>query len=166
MIIKITNYPVGIHDLSFTKSVNELHLEEPFIDNLILDCRLDKSQHQIVLKCNLTISVKLICDRCGEEFNSDVNSKFSLIYLFDSSAPNIDETNVKFLALTEDRIDITDDVIDYANLSIPMKRLCSEDCKGLCLSCGTNLNLKSCNCETENNNPMWDKLLKLKDKLN
>lgn len=166
MIIKITNYPVGIHDLSFIKSVNELQLEKPFIDNLILDCSLDKSQHQIVLNCNLTISVELNCDRCNEVFTTDIDSEFALIYLYGSRDTNLNDANVKVLSPTEDKIDITKDIIDYAYLSIPMKKLCKDNCKGLCPSCGVNLNLKSCNCEDENINPTWDKLLKLKDKLN
>ncbi len=65
MIIKITNLPVGIHAFSFEKTVKELQLGEPFINKLILDCSLDKSSHQIVVNCNLTISAKLFCDRCN-----------------------------------------------------------------------------------------------------
>ena len=35
-------------------------------------------------------------------------------------------------------------------LALPMKPLCSENCKGLCPSCGTNLNKASCECA-----PVW-----------
>lgn len=33
-------------------------------------------------------------------------------------------------------------------ISWPMRALCNEDCKGICSSCGTNLNLTSCDCDT------------------
>jgi len=36
-------------------------------------------------------------------------------------------------------------------LSLPMKPLCSEGCKGLCPVCGTNLNRNTCDCK-----PVWE----------
>ena len=32
-------------------------------------------------------------------------------------------------------------------LELPFKKLCNEDCKGLCQSCGVNLNNETCSCE-------------------
>ena len=34
-------------------------------------------------------------------------------------------------------------------LNMDSKMLCSEDCKGLCCGCGTNLNFEDCSCEKE-----------------
>ncbi|MDX1701133.1 MAG: DUF177 domain-containing protein [Melioribacteraceae bacterium] len=166
MIIKITNYPVGIHDLRFEKTADELQLGEPFIDNLILDLKLDKSHHQILMSGNLTISAHLNCDRCNENYKSNFNSDFTLLYLFNQDRIHEDDVNVKYLSPKDDKIDITADVIDYARLSLPMKQLCSEDCKGLCMKCGANLNHSKCSCVNDNIDPTWEQLKKLKDKLN
>lgn len=166
MIIKITNFGVGIHEFRFEKSVQELQLEKPFVDNLVLDCKLDKSQHQIVINCNLTFSTSLNCDRCGSKFNEEFNSDFTLLYLFEQNELDEDETNVHYLAAKEDKIDLKKDVLDYAKISVPMKKLCSEDCKGLCSMCGTDLNQNECKCKDEEINPVWGELLKLKDNLN
>ncbi len=165
MIIKITNYPVGVHKLFFEKSVNELQLGEPFIDNVKLVCMMDKSTHQIILNCNLTIIAELVCDRCNEKYKTELNSNFSLVYLFDKKETT-DNINVFYLSPNDDKINIADDVIDYANLSIPMKKLCSEDCKGLCTICGMNFNLSKCNCENKKMDPAWVPLMKLRNKLN
>ena len=35
----------------------------------------------------------------------------------------------------------------------PMKVLCSEDCKGICNTCGQNLNKGTCNCEDTSLDP-------------
>jgi len=94
-----------------------------------------------------------------------LNSDFSLVYIFDKKE-NVESTNVFFISSKEDKIDITNDVIDYANLTIPLKKLCTEDCKGLCYSCGVNLNLEKCNCKKEEMGPTFEPLLKLKNKLN
>ncbi len=44
-------------------------------------------------------------------------------------------------------VDIAKPLIDNIILALPMKTICSEDCKGLCKTCGTNLNIKNCNCD-------------------
>ena len=49
-------------------------------------------------------------------------------------------------------------------LAVPMKNLCSEDCKGLCPKCGKNLNEGLCNCNEENIDPRWETIQKLKSK--
>jgi len=44
-------------------------------------------------------------------------------------------------------VDIDKPLMDNIILAMPMTIICSEDCKGLCSLCGTNLNLKTCNCD-------------------
>lgn len=43
-----------------------------------------------------------------------------------------------------------------------VKVLCSKDCKGLCPSCGTNLNKAECNCKDENIDPRLEAFKNLK----
>lgn len=38
-------------------------------------------------------------------------------------------------------------VIETTLLALPVVPVCSEDCKGLCPQCGTNLNFNSCSCK-------------------
>jgi uncharacterized protein len=44
-------------------------------------------------------------------------------------------------------VDIDKPLMDNIILAMPMTIICSEDCKGLCSLCGTNLNLKTCSCD-------------------
>ncbi|MCL6098164.1 MAG: DUF177 domain-containing protein [Bacteroidetes bacterium] len=127
---------------------------------------MDKSPHQIVLDCDLLLHTKLICDRCTQEFNSDLTNHFQISYLFSKESQKVDDFNFKFLSPVQDKIDITSEIFEYAELSIPMKTLCRDDCKGLCPKCGTNLNLKKCSCKNEKMQDVWEPLKKLKDKLN
>jgi uncharacterized protein len=79
-----------------------------------------------------------------------------------------DKMDVVYLHPETDTINLTDDIRDYALLAIPMKSLCSENCKGLCPNCGANLNDGPCKCKEEKIDPRWEPLLKLKlkNKLN
>ena len=43
-------------------------------------------------------------------------------------------------------LDLTAAANETLSLAIPMQILCREDCKGLCPSCGVNLNQTTCQC--------------------
>jgi uncharacterized protein len=47
-------------------------------------------------------------------------------------------------------------------LALPMDALCGEGCKGLCPSCGQNLNEATCDCHADVADPRWAKLRELK----
>jgi uncharacterized protein len=47
-------------------------------------------------------------------------------------------------------------------LSVPMKVICRSDCRGLCASCGVNLNHEDCRCETHAMDPRMAPLARLK----
>lgn len=162
MYIKHTNYSEGVHEINLIENVSQLHLEEPFFGNVEFSCKLDKSHHQIVLDCDVRASAHLVCDRCGEEFEADLGNDFELLFIFGRNADGIENDDVFYLAPDEDKLELTQSVHDYVMLSIPFKNLCKSDCKGLCPSCGTNLNESSCNCDNQSANPIWDKLKILK----
>ena len=77
--------------------------------------------------------VNFICDRCLENFSHNPASD-DYMYAVETSAL-IDET-----------IDLTDGVREDIFLGLPIKVLCSEDCKGICPGCGANLNKEKCTC--------------------
>ena len=45
-------------------------------------------------------------------------------------------------------LDVDQLVCNELLLSLPMKVLCREDCKGICNRCGANLNIETCDCDT------------------
>ena len=47
------------------------------------------------------------------------------------------------------RIDLGEMIREQLFLGLPMKRLCSEGCQGLCPSCGVDRNASSCQCVPE-----------------
>lgn len=161
MQFKFANYEDGVHQINFKKSADELELDEQFTGDVLLNCRMDKSTSQIVLNCDVSANTELICDRCNDKFMLKVLNSFQNIYLF-SPESETNDTNLHYLSLEQNKIDLYNDVREYTKFALPMKKLCSESCKGLCPQCGINLNVKKCNCNTEVTNPVWDKLKKLK----
>ena len=60
---------------------------------------------------------------------------------------------------------VKDDVLDISEVvessivsTLPIKRLCREDCKGLCQSCGINLNKETCSCNNEDYDLRFEEL--------
>jgi uncharacterized protein len=49
-------------------------------------------------------------------------------------------------------------VAEQIFLALPVKVLCSEDCKGICPGCGANLNEEACRCRTADRRSPFAKL--------
>jgi len=60
-------------------------------------------------------------------------------------------------------VDVTDQVCQAVLLAEPMHPLCSENCKGICSSCGVNRNQRDCDCRHDSIDSRWDGLKSLKD---
>jgi uncharacterized protein len=75
------------------------------------------------------------------------------------------EKETKTAFFTGTKLAIADILREQILLALPMKVLCTVDCKGLCPTCGTNLNFGSCSCPAENFNPHMDTLLEIKKQL-
>ena len=168
--IKVSNLANGRYDYDFKGKVSEIDVFEPYAGNFNTKIVLNKFDNQIILDATTDIGANLICDRCNIEFNSIISSNYRMIYLFTQKVEHSanEKMDVVYLHPETDKIDLTEDIRDYALLALPMKKLCSEDCKGLCSKCGKNLNEGTCNCKDEKIDPRWEPLqkLKLKNKLN
>jgi uncharacterized protein len=162
MKIKISNLSDGFHDFEQEEIVQKYGLTEPFTDKINLKVNVDKSDSQIVFNCSFFVKLHFTCDRCLDEFESEIQDNFKIIYLSNAEDEILDSDNVYSLKYEQVEIDLTQDFLDYINLSIPKKNLCDEECKGLCSHCGANLNYESCKCESQEVNPIWKDLLKIK----
>lgn len=52
----------------------------------------------------------------------------------------------EYVVCPNDTLDVNELAIQDLLLTLPTKTLCREDCKGLCLKCGKNLNDEECIC--------------------
>lgn len=55
-------------------------------------------------------------------------------------------------------IDLTELIRETLIINEPFQVLCQEDCKGLCVRCGVNLNHSQCECDSFVVDPRWAKL--------
>ncbi len=97
------------------------------------------------------------CGRCLEQFCTAIEVAFSENYL----AAGCDTAEEDALFYEGDEIDITDLVRESILLAEPLKIVCTEECKGLCPICGTNLNATACSCDRDSVDPRLAVLQKL-----
>lgn len=104
--------------------------------------------------------VRLNCDRCLEPYELVIEAPVKETYT--QAVQNSGDEAVPF---NGDMIDITPEVMKGIILSLPMKALCRDDCRGLCPKCGCNLNKTSCDCASGEIDPrlsILEELLKKK----
>jgi uncharacterized protein len=164
MKIKISNLADGSYDYSFSGDINEIKVVEPYFGRFKTEAVLSKYSSQIILDAKTSIKSRLICDRCASEYEKEIISSYRMVYLFEQEIPNSEneKAEISYIHPDTERIDISEDVKDYAMLAVPMKKLCRDDCKGLCQHCGKNLNEGACGCKSEEIDPRWEPLLELK----
>ncbi len=164
MIIKISNLSDGVHNFNFDESVDKIGLGEEFYGNINVDVELNKAPLQVVLNVSLSIAANFQCDRCAVDYSPVLSNSYQMVYFFGKDQEGDDSLNVTYLHADADKIDISSDVRDYCILALPLKRLCKEDCKGLCYKCGKNLNQEECGC-TDDIDPRWQPLIEIQKKL-
>ncbi len=118
-----------------------------------LDFDIHKDKAKFRLDGTLRTELELPCSRCLEPFRLPVEAPFDLTYLPASEMSTehereLQDEDVETSYYRDDQIDLNELMREQFYLTLPMKPLCREDCKGLCPQCGTNLNTGTCECAT------------------
>ncbi|HEY8361587.1 MAG TPA: DUF177 domain-containing protein [Tissierellaceae bacterium] len=110
---------------------------------------------------NLKISYKYndICDRCLKPTTKNVETTLFGKLVEGKKEEDAEEEGFdEVIFYQNNSLDLKEYIRKQVILSLPMKTLCKEDCKGLCPVCGADLNTTQCNCIHENIDPRLEKL--------
>jgi uncharacterized protein len=99
---------------------------------LQVHARFTKDRGTVFVEASVNGRITSACVRCLEDYESTISVRLKLAY---------------GLGHNMDVIDITDEIRGEFILQFPVKPLCREDCKGLCVKCGKDLNKGRCMCE-------------------
>jgi uncharacterized protein len=99
------------------------------------------------------------CGRCLADM--DVAEKLQVSELIYRTPPE-DEPDA--YTYSEQELDIDRIMKDNLILDLPLRQICSKDCKGLCGECGTNLNEGPCDCSRKKIDPRLEALKKFEEK--
>ncbi len=139
-------------------------------DRVYFKGRIDKAGEVYALSGVMEAEFSCPCDRCLEPVRMDFSERVEQAVSPIGSYPEPDGEGEEGLTDEEagmyvtpaDHFDLDEFLREEALLLIPAKRLCREDCKGICEGCGAMLNKESCRCGGRTDF-RWSALKKLKD---
>lgn len=113
---------------------------------VILNGKISKTNKGLFLDCNVEFTLIDNCARCLNE----VEVKLSYPIQGFLIKEEVDENEVEefdVYTYINDEVDFINLIEQTLDFNLPQRVLCSEDCKGLCSTCGTNLNNEVCSCD-------------------
>ncbi len=131
------------------------------------DGEIELADEKARLRGHLTATVLVDCTRCLEAIEKELDFSFRAIFVGSDQVDARPEAEIGDEALDESLI--PDGLIDMAEvvreqilLAVPVQVFCTDDCRGLCSKCGSNLNLIDCKCADDEMDPRWAALKNLK----
>jgi uncharacterized protein len=120
------------------------------LEKVDVDCLITKTSGTVFIKGLFSAIIDICCSRCLERASLPIGSDFAYTLIPAKAEAREDlelmPEELEISYYQGDFIDLAPIICEQIILQIPIKALCSEECKGLCLHCGTNLNTSSCNC--------------------
>lgn len=108
--------------------------------DIFLQGTLTNYENAILLKATLKFSYAGQCGRCLQHVTRSLTLELEEKF----STREIDDETYLYEG---NFVDLTKAVTDNIIISLPLKLLCSDQCRGLCQVCGKNLNEETCQCE-------------------
>ena len=103
---------------------------------------------RIVVRGSAKGRAMAVCDRCLEEFAMDLATPIGESYYRVDEAPADPDDDERIYG-EDDIIDISSDIEQAFLLTLPIRIVCRDDCRGLCPGCGRNLNAEECSCAAD-----------------
>lgn len=134
-----------------------------------VEAAVARSANRYTIDARVKGSVRAECHRCLATFEMPVDASFTVIVNRGETSPPVEgeEDDVVSVPLTgEATFDLFPRVREAVILEMPIKLLCREECKGVCVKCGANLNAGECGCDTGTGDPRWGALKKFLNREN
>ena len=110
--------------------------QKPFDSPLAVSGSIEEQADALYLEVCAKAAYHSVCDRCLEPVDYEIPLELRL-RIREQQTDREDEVYAPGGVL-----DVDQEVISALVLALPTRRLCREDCKGLCPECGANLNIE------------------------
>ena len=175
MIFEIEGIPEGGLNLDLLAAKEQFEINQPdcsLSDDIKLRGRFVKKELDISFSGEFQAILQVACTRCLNLFSYNINTEIKIHFIPLDKEPSIrNEIEIKKTEIEQEiyergKVDLRRSVRDHVLLEVPLMHFCREDCKGICSGCGTDLNSRQCECQTEGEiDPRFVVLKEIKDKL-
>lgn len=157
--IALNDIPADGREFSFedqtlwNQAWNEFEVPVEAVRPMVADVHIQPQGDGAILRGTLKGAVSIACDRCTSPYEVAVEETFDSFEDMPQSADESDgEIRVRDTGGSLE-LNIWAVLWEQFVLALPVKPLCSEECKGLCPGCGKNLNSEKCECESPDGDP-------------
>lgn len=112
-----------------------------FASPVAVNGRLFNRAGVVYLEYSVDFTLMAACDRCLKETEKVYRFDFEHIVV-----PSVSKDNDEYIVAEGESIEMNEIAVTDLLLQLPSKYLCSDDCKGLCMVCGCDLNESECDC--------------------
>ena len=134
--------------------IEKTHLNNPVTFN----GEFFKVEGSTILNAIVSYNYTEECARCLDKFDNKNNVKFEAVVVSNKNYDEPDDTDEIRLIYEDGCVKLDEVIKQMIYLSLPMKAVCKENCKGICPNCGVNLNFEECKCKNELTDPRFNKL--------
>lgn len=149
MKIHLPTYPQGVHEINQDLLPEELDLDpHSFAHAIHASLRLDRHDPYFEFRIKLNTTALAECDRCLSECSVPIDAQGPMLFVagHPPKGDEVDDEEFVYIKPGTIELDLTNDLRDFLILAYSGKHLCREDCLGLCVNCGANLNDGPCEC--------------------
>ncbi len=119
---------------------------------------LDGVEEGVRAEGELEAEADLVCSRCLTKFRANLQRRVEEIF-------SVGGGEEAYRVEAGGWIELGSLLRDHLLEAMPFSPRCREECKGLCPSCGKDLNIGPCSCEEPAVDPRWRPLGRLLDEL-
>ena len=115
------------------------------------------SEGDVVMVVEIRIPFEFCCDKCGSWFKKN-------LYITTEEKVKALESEDYYSYDSNNEVELDEIIQEIILSSFPQRVLCKPNCKGLCPTCGINLNHETCDCDDKKigkNNPFGQLLGKI-----
>ncbi|MGB9715157.1 MAG: YceD family protein [Thermodesulfovibrionales bacterium] len=127
--------------------------------------KINRTDREVLISGEIEADVELKCSRCLKDFRIMLAIPVDVVYnpideLKSEEKYELKQDELDMGFYSGDEIDLSELIKEQIILNIPMKPLCDELCKGICLHCGADLNSDKCSCSKKEIDPRLEILKK------
>ncbi len=127
---------------------------------------LAHSDGEVRIQGRYSVEMTSECDRCLGRAKFPLEASFDLYYrpmsdIAREEEVEIDEGEAEIGFYEDGGMELEDILREQVLLALPMQRICSDVCKGICPVCGKNRNETSCDCRVDAADDRWGALRNL-----
>ena len=112
----------------------------------------------VLVRGTLRGAVRLDCRRCLQPVEHEIDEHVDLFFAPPMEGEEEGDDGEVYPLPRGPELDLTDAVREHVVLAAPEFALCREECRGLCPTCGADLNQGACDCVPEAAPSPWDAL--------